>query len=271
MILEMFTLPFMQRAFIAGLVSALLLGSLGVYVISREMSFAGDGIAHASLAGIALALLFGWAPIPIALIVGVIVAVSVYAIEKNTVVSRDAAIGILFTTGMSIGIVLLQFHDGFQPELISFLFGNILTVSTTDVLLIFAIGALILFLIHVYRSRLTFSTIDPEGAFLAGVHPNTMDLFLYIVLAISIILSIKVLGIILVSALLVIPSSISKLFARSFKEFRTYTWVLSVLIVVVGLMLSYILDLPSGATIVLFGALLFAISAISHSLVPRSS
>lgn len=249
----------MQRALVAGMISALLLGWVGVYVVSRKMSFLGDGIAHASLAGVAIALLAGLSPLPVALAVGVLIALIIFVIEKKTNVSRDAAIGVLFTSGMALGVVLLHFFEGYQPELISFLFGSILSVQTIDLIVMAVVGAILLLLLIIFRRQLTFMTIDPEGGYLHGLSSWGYDLMLYIMTALSIILSIKLLGIILVSALLIIPSSISKLISRSFGAFLRNAVLLSVAIVLAGLFFSYLLDLPSGATIVLTGAALFVL------------
>lgn len=262
--LEILSFPFMQRALIAGVISALLLGTVGVYVVSRQMSFMGDGIAHASLAGVALALLLGWAPLPLAMIVGVLIAIVIFFLEKKTNISSDAAIGMLFTSGLALGVILLRFFEGYQPELISFLFGNILSVQSLDIVVMATVGSILLILLFVFKRQLTFMTLDPEGGYLHGLSSWSYDLLLYIITALSIVLSIKLLGIVLVSALLIIPSSISKLVSRSFDAFLRNAVLLAVLIVILGLMLSYWLDLPSGATIVLTGTLLFVLFSIVY-------
>lgn len=258
--LEILQYPFMQRALLAGILSALLLGVLGVFVVSRKMSFIGDGLAHASLAGVALALLVGWAPVPVAMVLSVILAILIYVMEKKTLLSSDMAIGIVFTSGMALGVLLMHFQTGFQPELISFLFGNILGVSSADLLLIGTVGTALLIAVLFLSKRLTFVTLDPEGAWLAGIHPDRYILMLYICVALAIVMSIQLIGIILVSALLIIPSAISRLFSTSFFQFQMYAIVSAVTIVIAGLLLSFYLDLPSGATIILTGAMLFFLS-----------
>ena len=260
--LEIFQYPFMVRALIAGVFTAVLLGSLGVFVVTRKMSFIGDGIAHASLAGIALALLLGWAPIPAAAGLAVLIAAGIYFLEKKTAVSSDTAIAIMFTTGMAIGIVLLNFYQGYQPELISYLFGNILTINTFDLINIIAIGGLVLAGLFVFYRKILFSTVDPVGAYLSGLSPWVYDLLLYIATAVSIVLSIKLAGIVLVSALLVIPAAIAKLYSSSFRKFFVLSIIISAVIVVTGLVASYYLNLPSGATIILTGTTLFTLSSI---------
>ena len=252
----------MVRALISGIFIAILLGWLGVFVVTRKMSFIGDGIAHASLAGIAMALLFGWAPIPVAIVLAIIFAISIYLIEKKTQISSDMAIAIMFTTGMAVGIILLNFYQGYQPELISYLFGNILTINTYDLLNIVIIGLIIIACLLIFYRKLLFSTFDSVGAYMSGYRPWIYDLLLYITTSVAIILSIKLVGIILVSALLVTPSAIAKLFARSFRNFTILAVLISVLLVSSGLIASYYFDLPSGALIILVSTSLFLLGVI---------
>lgn len=258
--LEVLQYPFMIRALISGIFVAVLLGWLGTFVVTRKMSLIGDGIAHASLAGIALALLLGWAPIPVTVIFSIFIAAFIYFLEKKTKISSDMAIAVMFTTGMAIGIILLHFYQGYQPELVSYLFGNILTINTYDLWNIIAAGSVILAGLFIFYRKILFSTFDPVGAYLSGIRPWIYDLILYISTAVAIILSIKLIGIILVSALLVTPSAIAKLFSRSFKHFTILAILVAAIIVFIGLMVSYFLDLPSGAAIVLVGTLLFLLS-----------
>lgn len=261
-LIEMFSYPFMQRALIAGIILAILLGWLGVFVVSKRVSFVGDGIAHASLAAVALAILLGWAPLPVALVFAIILAVLMHLLERKTNLSSDAAIGILFSSGMAIGVLLLQFHDGYVPELVSYLFGNILAIGETDLGFVLAIGSLLVMLLAYFQQQFIFLTVDPEGAMLAGIKRNTMELLMTVFIALTVVLSIQLLGIVLVSALLVIPSSIGKTLARSFLQFQTLSIIASLAIMVSGLVFSFIFDLPSGATIVVVGTLLFFIARL---------
>lgn len=260
--LDIFFLPFMQRALLAGLMVAVLLGSLGVFVNIRNLSFLGDGIAHASLAGIAFALLVGWMPTPTALILGVFLAVVMFLLEKHSPISGDTAIGILFTTGMAIGVILLHFTPGFQPELISFLFGNILGIETQDLWLTVGVGVVILLTTLFTSKKLAFVSLDEEGAYLSGLNPERYILMLYILTSLAIVLSIKLVGIVLVSALLITPSAISQTLAKTFSSFQIQSIVWACLMVILGLTGSVFLDLPSGATIIVIGTTLFLLSLL---------
>lgn len=260
--IDIFLLPFMQRAVISGLMIALLLGSLGVFVAIRHLSFLGDGIAHASLAGVALALLVGWMPTVVALCLSVILALSIYAMERHSRISSDTAIGILFTTGMALGIILLHFIPGFKPELISYLFGNILSIQTQDMIITYGVGIPVFIGTVLLSKRLTFVLLDEEGAYLSGLMPSRYILALYVLTSLSIVLSIKLIGIILVSALLITPSAIGQTLASSFKSFQWQSALWACFIVLIGLYASVILDLPSGATIIMTGTTLFVLAMI---------
>jgi ABC-type Mn2+/Zn2+ transport system permease subunit len=222
--LEILQYAFMQRAIIAGIVLACLLAWLGVFVIMRKMSFFSDGIAHASLAGVAVGVVAGIHPLTTALIFSVIFSIVIYSLEKKTTLSSDAIIGILFTSGMAFGVVLISFKSGYQPDLVGFLFGNILAIRTADLAVISALSAGIM-------------------AFLA----------------VSVVLGLKILGIILVSALLIIPASTAKLVSKSFKGLIVQSVVFSEIVVILGITLSYYLDSPTGPMIVLVGTGVFLV------------
>jgi len=264
--LEFLTYPFMIRAFLAGGAVAVVLGWLGTFVVTRKLSFIGDGLAHASLAGIALAILAGFAPLPTALVLAVVVAIIIYFLEKKAGLSGDMAIAIMFTTGLALGIILLHYYQGYQPELISYLFGNILSISPADLNFILGASLAIVLALGLFYRHILFATLDPIGAHLSGLRPWFYDLLLYVMTAVAIILSIKLVGIVLVSALLVTPSAISRLFSRSYKEFTVLAILLAVTIVFVGLITSYYLDWPSGATIILIGTTLFLLASIFKAL-----
>ncbi|MFH1632008.1 MAG: metal ABC transporter permease, partial [bacterium] len=136
MIAELLTYPFMQRALIAGAILGVLLASLGVLATLRKMAFFGEGVAHASLAGIAIAVLAGFTPLPFAIAWAVLIAVIIYTLERATKLPSDTLIGILFTASMALGVILIGQTQGYQPELLSFLFGSILTIKSIDLIII---------------------------------------------------------------------------------------------------------------------------------------
>lgn len=269
--IEIFQFPFMQRAFIAGIVIAAVLAFLGVFVILRRMAFFGDGIAHASLAGIAIGLLAAVNPILTAIVFSVVFALLIYFFEKKTKLSSDVVIGILFTASMALGVILINLKQGYQPELISFLFGNILAIKTVELILMVVLAVFIFTFLIVFHKKITLLTLHKESAYLIGIKVTVLEIVFYIILAISVVLGVKLLGIILVSALLVLPASIAKLVSKSFKELNILNIVFAEIIVMSGLILSYFLNWPSGATIIVFGTGIFILVVFGQILFKKTS
>lgn len=265
-ILTMLSYPFMQRAFATGLMLGLLLASLGVLATLRKMAFFGEGVAHASLAGIALAIFTGVAPLPIAIAWAILIAVIIYALERSTRLSSDTLIGILFTASMALGVIIMSQSPGYQPELISFLFGSILAIAPEDIMIIAAFTAIILIWFSTSLKQLTYIAFNQDAAAIAGQNVKTQTLLLYIALAIATVLGVKILGIILVSALLVLPPATGRLVSKSFKSYLWMSLLTSEIVIIVGLTLSYFYNTPSGATIVLSGAGLFFVTTLGRQL-----
>ena len=247
----------MQRAFLAGIFLAALLASLGVFVVIRRMAFFSDGVAHASLAGIAAGVLLSVNPLLTALLAAFIFAVGMFFLEKKAHLSSDTVIGLIFTSGMALGVLLISLKSGYQPDLIGFLFGNILMIKQFDLILIILLSVLMSTFLIVNRRQVTLLALDREMAYLSGANPDRFQLIMYVILALATVLGIKILGVILVSALLIIPVSIAKLISRSFQKLVLWSIVLAEVIVLAGLFVSYFFDLPTGATIVLTGTVLF--------------
>lgn len=260
--LEMISYQFMQRAFVTGAILSLLLAALGIFVTVRKMAFFGDGIAHSSLAGIALAVMLGVSPLPVALVWASAVAVLIWWLEKNTRLPSDTLIGILFTASMALGVILMSFTEGYQPELVSFLFGSILAIRPLDMYLILSFGLAILTWLILSFRQLTFMSLSEDQAAISGIPVRLQTVILYVSLAISTVLGVKILGIILVSALLIIPPATSRLLTNNLKSHVLMSLIMGELMVLSGLAVSYLYDLPSGATVILVGAGMFTLAAL---------
>ncbi len=265
--IEILQFPFMQRAVLAGIFLAALLGFLGVFAILKKMAFFGDGIAHASLAGIAIGLVASVNPLWTAIIFSAVIAVLIHFLEKKTKLSIDAVIGIIFTASLALGVILISLQKGYQPELISFLFGNILSVNFYELVIMIIFSIIIILFLAIFYKKLSLIAFDKEGAYLAGININLFEILFNIFLAVAIVLGVKILGIILVSALLIIPASIGKILSGSFRGLVWWSIIVGEIMVLLGLILSYVFDLPSGAVIVLCGAIIFIIVAVFHRLI----
>lgn len=261
-IFELFQYPFMQRAILAGVALAMMLAYLGIFVVLRRMAFFGEGIAHTSLAGVAIGILIGVSPIYTALAFGVGMAIMIYILERRTNLSSDAAIGIIFTGGMALGVLLLSLKKGYQPELVSFLFGNILAITQIDLWIIVATAAVITFFLMIYQSKLLLIALSPEFAYLSGIRLEIFQLLFYIFLGIAVVLGIKMVGIILVSAMLVLPVSTARLYARSFSSLLFFTMVVTLFSTSIGIIGSYVANTPTGPSIVMCGVILFCMAAV---------
>ncbi|MBN1778629.1 MAG: metal ABC transporter permease [Candidatus Buchananbacteria bacterium] len=267
--LSIFQFPFMQRALIAGIILAALLALLGVFVMLKKMTFFADGIAHASLGGIALGLLLSFNPLIVALLASLVFALIIYLVEKKYQFASDTTIGIIFTGGMSLGLILISFKSGYQPELISFLFGNILSVGLSELWLIGLASVLIYLIVWRYFKAFILLALDSETAEISGYKTHILQPVLYMLLSATVVLGIKILGIILVSGLLIIPVAVARLSAKSFKSFVIRSIIFAELIVLIGLVVSYYLDSPTGPVIVLVGIVIFILQAAWSSLLKR--
>lgn len=258
---EIFSSFFMWRALLAGAALGAALSYLGIFAVLKKMSFFSDGISHASLAGIAAGLILGVNPFITAVIFALILAVIIYFSEKGGRLSIDAAIGIIFSAGIAAGVLLMNLNVSFQRDLNSFLFGNILSVRGEDLWIIIPVSLAILLLAVFSRRRLALLSLDYETAYVSGINAAAYQFVFYLVLAAAVVVGIKLLGIFLVSALLIIPVSSAKQFAPSFASLERAAVILAEMAVLSGLVISYFLDWPTGATIVLVSAAFFVISA----------
>lgn len=260
--LEIFELAFMQRALITGIVLAVVLAYLGVFVILRKMSFFADGIAHASLAGVAIGVLASFYPLISAIAFSLLMGLLIYYLEERSKLSSDTIIGIIFSSGLALGAMLMSFKSGYQPELISFLFGNILAITWLDLIVITVMGFIIVLFVKLYYKKLVLISLNEDLAQAQGVKSKRLKLFFYLSLSMAVVLAIKVLGLILASALLIIPVATAKSLAKSLKHLSFLAIFISIITVFLGLLVSYYFDLSTGPTIVLLGAVFFFFSLL---------
>lgn len=254
---EVLTYPFMHRALAAGLLVGLVAGLLGVLVILRRAAFFGDAIAHASLAGIALGVVAGLPPLLLAAALAVGIGLSLHRLERMTRLSLDTILGFVLPFFMAVGVLLLSLTPGFQPELLSYLFGSILTVSWQGLAVIAAVGAIVAAVLAGRGPALVFAAFDPEGAHAAGLRVAALLTLQHVLLALVVIAGISVVGIVLVNALLVIPAAAAKLLARSLAHMFVLAPLFGVGSVLAGLVVSAWADVPSGPAIVVMAGVVF--------------
>ncbi|MCX6777556.1 MAG: metal ABC transporter permease [Candidatus Micrarchaeota archaeon] len=266
--LELLQYGFMQRAFIAGILIALLCAVIGVFLVLRRMSLLGDGLAHISFGGIAAGMFFGVYPLLSALAFSVLAAIGIQKL-KSMKVYGDAAIAIFFSFGLSMGVVLVSLSHGFKADLFSYLFGSILAVSGTDILLILAVGIATLVALLLFYKELFYMTFDEDSARASGIPVERLNAMLVVLTAITVVLSMRIVGILLVSSFLVIPASIALLICRSFRNTIGVAALIGVASVITGLTLAYYFDLATGGAIVLTLVGGFAVVLLYKKLSPR--
>lgn len=258
---EIFELQFMQRALAAGVLTGFTLSLLGVFVVLRRSAFFGDAIAHFAFTGIALGFLFAVDPIMAAVLVSVTLALGMgYLHARTPSQSLDTVIGIFFSGAAALGIFIIGLLEGYRVDLFQFLFGDIIAVSFRDVLisLVSGIGVGIAFL-YIWKPLFKI-TFHREIARVSGVSVAFYDYCFLGLLALVTAVSIKIVGIILVPALLVIPAASAKNISRSFRGMIIWAVILGVGSVVLGLVGSFYLDTASGATVVLASIIGFALT-----------
>ncbi len=257
---EFLEFEFMRNAFIAAFLISIACGIVGSYVVVRRMTFITGGIAHATFGGIGIGYFLGVNPLLSAVPFSVLVALIVGALKKRASISHDTAVGIIWALGMAIGILFIYLTPGYAPDLFSYLFGNILTISSSELLLMSILNIIIFAFVVVLFEELKSISFDEEFSEVIGLKTHLLNMGLLCLIALSVVLLVKVVGIILVIALLTIPASISKMYTYNLKKMMLYSFFLSVLLILSGLYLSYELNVPSGATIILLSGLLFFLS-----------
>lgn len=256
------TYGFFQRALFAGVFVALACALLGVFLILRKDAMIGHGLAHVIFAGIALGLLLNVLPLIAALIVGIIAAIAIMNLKEKAGVYGDTAIAIMSSLGFASGILIISFSNKFNVDLFGYLFGDILAIDSTEVWLSVALAGSVLFIIILFYRRFMFMTFDRESARAAGMKVQNLDTLLTILTAVTVVLGMKVVGLLLVSALLVIPSAAGLQLASSFKKAIILASGVAVLSVILGLIFAFYLDFPASGTIVLLSGVFFLFSII---------
>jgi zinc transport system permease protein len=262
--LEIFSLRFMQVAFVSGSLVAVICAILGLYIVLRKLSFLADGIAHISFSGLAIAIVSGTNVIAVTLAVALLSALGINRMREKLKISADAAIGIMFPVGLSIGILLLSIFKITSIDLSSYLFGSILAISEGDLFLILLFGAIVLACVFYLQKQLFYIAFDEESAKAAGINVALVNNIFFALSGVGIVLALRVAGVLLVSALLIIPASTALRFKRSFRDTMALSCVFAVLSTWIGISASYYIGVPTGAAIALSSFAFFAVSALLH-------
>lgn len=259
-IISLLNFAFIQKALLAGSFIAILCAVLGMFLVLRKMSLIGDGLAHVSFGAIALGLFWGIYPFFVAVPVVVLGSYLIMKISERARVYGDAAIGIVSAVGIAGGVMLASVSGGFNVDLFSYLFGNILAISENEVIASIVLAVIVIAVISLFYHELFSATFDEEYARVSGIRTDRMNLLLAGLTAVSVVLSIRVVGIMLVSALLILPAVTALQNARSLARALAAGTAFAVLSVLAGVILSFYADLPTGATIVLLNVVFFGLA-----------
>ncbi|HWP78246.1 MAG TPA: metal ABC transporter permease [Candidatus Nitrosotenuis sp.] len=257
---EILSYGFVQKGLVAGIAIAIICSLMGVFLVLRRYSLFGDAVSHMAFGGISVGMLVGVYPLWTAFVVSILGALGITKLRKSTKISGDAAIAVLLVSGFGIGVLLISITDGFKVDLFSFLFGSILLISLEDTLSIIAISTGVVAAVVVLRKQLLHLTFDEEQAKVSGINVDRLNYIFVVLASITVITSMRLVGILMISALIVLPNITSMMFGKGFKKTIAISMSISVSSVVSGIVLSYYWDLaPSGVIVMISVAILVGV------------
>ena len=262
----MFELAFMQRALVAGIIIGLVCGTLGFFIVLRRLAFIGVGISHSAIGGVAIGLLAGLNPIAVATVFAIAVAIGIAKISTDDRIGEDAVIGVFFSTSMALGVVLFSMAGGYQQDLFGYLFGNVLAISTGEVVMLAVASISTITILAFKLKEFLFIAFDEEIARAYGQPVDKLNTLLLVLIAVTVIIGVRLVGVLLIEALLVVPAATAALVASNFRGQLLLSALIGCLSAVGGLVTAYAFDLAAGGTIVLFAAALFFLTIAGQRL-----
>ncbi len=257
---------FIQRALIAGSFIAVLCSTLGVFLVLRRFSLVGEGLGHVTFGSVAIGLFFGVYPIAIAIPIAMIASLGMLKLTERAYIYGDTAIGIVSSLGIATGVIIASLAGGFNIDLFSYLFGSILTINAMEVGISIILSFILIFIIYFYYQELLAITFDEESARASGIKVGLINKILVLLTAVTVVLAMKVVGIMLVSALLILPSVTALQLNKGFKTTIIFASLSGVISVMLGIFISFMADLPPGATIVVLNFLFFVLALFARML-----
>lgn len=258
---EILQYGFMQRALLAGLMIGIMAPAIGVFLVLRRLSLIADTLSHVALAGVALGLLVGWHPALGALLVAVVGALGIERLRGSGRLFGEAALALFLSGGLALAVVLIGLSGGFTVDIFSYLFGAITAVQARDLWIILALGLLVLGAVALFYKELFAITFDEEGARIQGVPVDALNLLVTVLVAVTVVVAMRVVGVLLTSALVVIPAITAQRLARNFRSTLLIAVAMSLIAVLAGMTTAFYLNLAAGGAIVLVAIVLFAASS----------
>jgi len=257
---ELLQYGFMRNALAAGVLVSIACGIIGTYIVINRIVFLSGGIAHAAYGGIGLGYFLGLDPVLGAIAFSLLASLGMGWVHRRTRERADTIIGVMWAVGMALGILFLDFSPGYKADLMSYLFGSILAVPSSDLLIMLVLNLLIIALVAAFYKELQAISFDETFAFVVNVPVDRLYLMLVCLIGLTVVMTMRVVGLIMVIALLSMPAAIAGLFVRDMKRMMLLATALSLLFTFSGLLLSFYLNLTSGAAIILVAGLAYALS-----------
>ena len=267
---EAFQFEFMRNAMMAGLLGSVACGIVGVYVVVKKIVSMSGSIAHASFGGIGLGYLLNFSPVLGAMFFSLLSALTMGLVTRKTKLPEDTATGILWALGMALGVIFIGLSAGYAPDLMSYLFGNILTVPVSDLYLMAALDLIIVALAVAFYKEFLLLSFDEEFGTVVGMPVNGLYLLLLCMVALTVVVLIRVVGMILVIAMLTFPAAMARQFTHDIKKMMVLAVVFGMLFTFGGLWISYMLNLASGATIILLSGVVLLLTYVAVGLRKRT-
>jgi zinc transport system permease protein len=269
--IEALQFEFMRNALVAGLLVSIACGIIGTFVVLNRIVFISAGIAHAAYGGIGLGYFLGFNPMAGAIGFSLAAALGMGAVERTTRQHADTLIGVMWAIGMAVGVLLIDMTEGYKTDLMSYLFGSILAVPTAELAVMLALDVVIVTLAALFHKELMAMSFDETFATVRNVPVNAMYIVLVCLIALTVVLLMRVVGLILVIALLTMPAAISGMFVRDLRRMMGVAAGLGMVFTSVGLWISYTYNLSSGATIILTAATAYLLSLGLRRVLPQGS
>lgn len=242
---------FMRNAIMAGIMVSIICGIIGTLVVLNRIVFLSGGIAHAAYGGVGIAFFFGINPLIGAITFSLLSSLAMGMVQRKTRQRADTLIGVMWAVGMALGVIFTNLTPGYKPDLMSYLFGSILAVSSLDIWLMGAVGLLVISLVIVFYKALLAISFDETYARIRNLPVDMLYIMMITMIGLTVVVAMRVVGLIMIIALLTIPPAIVTMFSKSMWKIMLIASVLSIIFTLIGLLLSYSLDLTSGATIIL--------------------
>lgn len=267
--IEFLSIPFMQNAIIGGIILAVLLSVLSLFIYLKNWSFINVGISHATFGGLALGFYLGLSPTIFGILFAVLTGILIGYISRRGKIHEDISIGILFSMSMAFGVIVITLTPNYNSDLFTFLFGNILTISKEDIIYLVIFSFFSLSFIGFSFQKIMYCCYNEEVAYVSGINTRFYYYSLIIIIAIATVLAVKLVGVILSSAMMILPAAFSNQIFWHYRKIIIFSILFSIIFVLVGIYISFQADLPSGATIVLVYSLAFSILIGIKKLIER--